>query len=398
MLSVEGSALGILTAFVIIIIIGLIIAEISRKLKISNILLLIVTGLLLGHLFSDYALFNISGEAVLTIAVLTLVLVVFDGSSRFKIKSLDSLSFSALRLSGVFLILNLILISSATILLFFDFSMESFFYSLIFAAIISGTDPASVFIMLRNRTSRVLEFLKIEGIINTPIMVLLPFILLDIQGQLMDQTAVTVEAHFAAILTQILVGIGAGIVVGIIFFKGIKKFSNETSGLTLVCSALLAFILSENLGGSGVLAVAVLGFMFGSLYISKKEVLQEFNEMLSHSLEIIVFVLLGFIVRINISLEFFIKSIVIFLILILTRFVAVKISLKSNKYTSKELMYMTLNMPKGIAVAVLVFSLSLLNVPQIDIINNLLLAVIIYSLILSTIVNKFSDKFINMSV
>jgi len=392
------SALIILTAFVVLLVIGLIISEFSRKLKISNILLLTITGLIMGHFLSDYALFNISNNAILTIAVFTLALVVFDGASRFKARSVDTLSFSALKLSGLFLSLNMIFITIATILLFFDFSIANLFYALIFASIISGTDPASIFIMFNNKSNRILEFLKIEGILNTPIMVLIPFILLDILNQILKKSVISFEAHLAAILTQILVGIGSGILIGLIFFKGIRKFSDQTSGLTLICSALLAFILSENLGGNGVLAVAVLGFMFGALYMSNKEVLQEFSGMLSKSLEILVFLLIGFIVKLNVDVEFIIKSLVIFAILIITRFIAVKIILRKKEHTREEILFMTFNMPKGIAVAVLIFSLSFLEAPQISIINNLLLTIIIYSVLLSTIVNKFSEKFINLKI
>ncbi len=398
MLGSDGSPLGILTAFVILIIIGLLISEFSRRLRISNILLLTVTGLLLGNFFYDYPLFDISGEVVLTIAILTLVLVVFDGSSRFKARSVDTLSFSALRLSGTFLSLNLVVITFATLFLFFELSLANLFYSLIFAAIISGTDPASVFIMFHNRANRVLEFLKLEGVINTPIMVLLPFILLDILDQITTHSIIAFEVHLAAILTQILVGIGSGILVGLIFFKGIKRFPDDTAGLILICSALLSFILAENLGGNGVLAVAVLGFMFGSIYVSKKEVLQGFNEMLSNSLEVVVFILIGFIIQVDISLGFVLKSMLLFLLLVVTRFFAVKIALHKKDYSKGELWYMTLNMPKGLAVAVLIFSLSILEVPQLDVINSLILSVLIYSLVLSTIVNKFSDRFIDMSV
>jgi len=282
--------------------------------------------------------------------------------------------------------------------LFFEPSLINLFYALVFSSIISGTDPASVFIMLQNKSNKVLEFLRIEGILNTPIIVLLPFILLDVLNQLLNKTSITLEAHLAAILTQILVGIGAGIVVGIIFFKGMKRFSQQTSGLTLICSALLAFILAENLGGNGVLAVAVLGFMFGAFYISKKEVLQEFNGMLSNSLEILVFIILGFIVQINMNLTFILNSFLIFLLLIITRFIAFTLTLPKDKYSIKEKIFMTLIMPKGIAVAVLIVALSFLENPQIIIINNLLLATLLYSLIISTIVSKFSEKFINMKL
>ncbi len=398
MLAIEGSALGILTSFVILIILGLILTGISKKLKISNILLLTIAGILLGQLTISKEILTISNDAVLTLSILTLVLVVFDGASRFKLKAVDSLSAPALELSTLFLFLNLIFITLITMLLFFEFTITNFFYSLVFSAIISGTDPASVFIMLKNRTNKVLEFLKIEGILNTPIIVLIPFIFLDILEHLTNQSVINFQTYFSAILTQILVGIGSGIIVGIIFFKAMKKFSEQTSALALICAALLSFILAENLNGNGVLAVAVLGFMFGAFYISKKESLQAFSGMLSNSLEILVFILLGFVIEINITMPFIIKSLIIFATLIITRFIAIKITLRKQKYTEKEIIYMTLNMPKGIAVAVLIFSLSFLNAPQINIINNLLIITIIYSIIISTIINKFSHKFINMQL
>ena len=113
-------------------------------------------------------------------------------------------------------------------------------------------------------------------------------------------------------------------------------------------------------------------------------------------LEILVFLLLGFIVNVNFNGTFILKSLAVFIGLIFTRFLAVKFVMKD--YLFEEKIYMVLNMPKGIAVAVLIFSLSLMGVPELDLINNLLVFIIIYSLSLSTFINRFSEKFIKVSL
>ena len=55
---------------------------------------------------------------------------------------------------------------------------------------------------------------------------------------------------------------------------------------------------------------------------------------------------------------------------------------------------MTLNVSKGIAVAVVVFILATYDIPDIGPILNIVVAFIVYSIILSTIVTKLSRHFL----
>jgi len=253
--------------------------------------------------------------------------------------------------------------------------------------------------MLKSKTNKVVNFLEVEGILNTPLVVLVPFIILDVISQISSQGDISYEIYLSSILTQILVGIGSGILVGLIFFKAMKRFySDKISALAIICAALLSYILAENLNGNGVLAAAVLGFMFGNIYVSHKDVLQSFSGMLSNSLEILVFILLGYIITPVFESEFILNSLLIFATLILTRYIAIYVGLAASEYSYKEKLFMTLNMPKGIAVAVLVFSLVFHNDPNLTIVANLVVFIMIYSLILSTVVNKFSKFFIRADV
>jgi NhaP-type Na+/H+ or K+/H+ antiporter len=390
-------ALSLLSVFTIIMIVGLLITFISNKLKISNVLLLILCGLFLGYAARNSGLVSFSDTALVVIAILSLVLIVFDGSSRFSVKNLNDNGFSSLKLIGWFILFNLVIITPFVSYLFFSsFNASVILYSAVFAIIVAATDPATLFIMFKNKVNNVVEFLKIEAILNTPITILLPFLFLDLINYV--GTAFELfESYFVAFFNQIIIGIGSGIFIGVLFFRAMKHFySEQISPLAIITSALLAYIVAENLGGSGVLSVAVLGFVFGSVYVTHKEILQEFSGMLSSSLEILVFLLLGFIIQLDFSLAYFFKSFFIFLLLILARYLSVKLSCKD--FTDKERLFISLNMPKGLGTAVLVFSLSVMGIEALGVVNNLVVVVMIYSLVLSTIVNFYSKKFIRINI
>lgn len=397
----------ILTDIAIILLLGLVITIIAKKVKLPNILLLIVTGLVLGVLNTN-GLFtlNLNSSFLVAIAVLTLVMVVFDGSSRFELRMVDLFSLSALKVSLLFLITNMLFLTFfTTILVFGKITITTILFSLLYAIVMSGTDPTSVFIMLKSKANKVIEFLEIEAIINTPIMVILPFIILDIINNLhtADVTR-AIMGQFVPLLQQIIVGVGSGVIIGIIVFKSMKKFySQNISPVATITAALLAYILAENLNGNGVLAVATLGIFFGNSYVKEKESLQEFNTMLNSSLIILVFILTGLIIKIDFTAMFMLKALILYTVLIITRFVAISWGLKGKEFNTKEKLFMVLSMPKGIAATVVAFSLSVFNIAvgnqgYMNIIVQLIIISMVYSLILSAVIDRFSKKLIRIKL
>ena len=77
-------------------------------------------------------------------------------------------------------------------------------------------------------------------------------------------------------------------------------------------------------------------------------------------LEIIL--LIGLIVNIPFSIEFFMKSILLFSLYPFIRFFSIVFSLRGMNFDLKEKIFMSLNAQKGIAVAVVVFSLGNLGI------------------------------------
>jgi cell volume regulation protein A len=263
----------------------------------------------------------------------------------------------------------------------------------------AGTDPSSVFSLLHVNSNKVVQFLGIEAIFNTPVVVILPLIIVNILQNVEGNIASAFVEQLVPLLTQIVVGVGTGVVLGLVMFKAMKRvYSDVLSPTGVFAAALLSYAGAEYLGGSGVLAVATLGLLFGNMVLKNKELLQEFNAMMSHILVILVFVLVGLLVDLQWSWVFFAKGFLLFIILIFSRLFAILLALRHENFTHKEEFFMALTMPKGIAVAIVVFSLSVVSfAPEIqgvvNIVLQLVVLMIVYSLLCSSIVARFASWF-----
>ena len=389
-----ANVLLLLTYLAVILLIGLLTSIVSQRFRIPNILLLLLIGIGLGRIGYHGAPLISFPEIFMTgISILALVMIVFDSSSRFSLKRIDYFSLHTLWLSIVFLIFNLVFLTGFTMVIF---SIKSVFLALIFSALMSGTDPGAVLSMFNNIKNKVFDFLGLESLLNTPLVVLIPFIILDIKEALKDEIGIAVFIdQIVPLLQQFVVGVGAGVLIGLIMFKFMRKsYSVVLSPLAVITSALLAYIIAENLDGNGVLAVTSMGLLFGNVYVKQKFQLQEFASVFSNSLEILVFVLIGLVVAIPFTAQFLLKSLLLFLIYLIIRYFSIIFALRGMDFTMKEKLFMSLNVQKGIAVAVVVFSLATLGIEGIGIVLNLSLIFMLYSIILSSIVLRIVEFFI----
>ncbi|MBN2458424.1 cation:proton antiporter [Candidatus Woesearchaeota archaeon] len=397
----------ILTHLTILLMLGVLSCILSRWLKIPNILFLLLVGLIIGNLnYNNSPLIDFPQIFIISLGILSLVMLIFDSSAKFKWREFDTLTIDASKLSIMTILLYFIIISGITYALF---GMRNIFFAIIFSAIISGTSADTVLTFFKEKQNRITGLLEVESIINTPLTVLLPFIVISFMENLSKGQGVLPEymSQFIGLLQQFITGIGAGVVIGIITIKLMKKFfSQAISPIIVITSCILAYILAENLSGSGVLGVTVLGLMYGNYYVKKKKVLTDFSGMFSSSLVIIVFILIGLKITPSLSWSFFWLSMIIFIATVAIRFLSVFISFYNSDYRLKEKVFIALNAPKGIAAAIVAFSLLNYNIggvtfstiPEGNLVLNLVLAMIFYSMILSTIIMRFSKYFIRVEV
>lgn len=369
-------ALTITTSLAVLLFTGVVLSWLAQKLKLPDMLFLLLAGLGLGQLtLNEAPLFAVPQLFISSLALIALALIVFDCTARLRLRELDTFSTKALKVTLVTIAFTLIFFTLAA----YTLGAFSFWNSLLLAALLTGTSSEAV--LSSSGKSRAWSILKFESIFNTPFTVVLPFIVLD----LARTTNTNLIEQMTPILTAIVVGIGAGVFIGVILFKLVHHVSTKIySPLAVIISALLSYVLAENLGGSGVLAVSALGLFFGNAYAERKINLLGAESVLAKALYILVFILTGIIIKLPLTLEFITLSGILFLAYTAIRFAALWIALH-NQHSIKELTAMTLIAPKGIATAAVAFSLIALNIPSLIPLVKITFAFIICSIVISSL-------------
>lgn len=377
-------SITVLTQLSGLLFIGVMLAILSKKLRISNVLLLLLTGLLIGKL-TDWFVFQ--PVFLVAIGILTLAMVVFQGTTNLSYRQVDLYSGPVLKLTLWYVVLATALVGLASYLLFFMDTPGGIILALVLAVSVAGTDPSSVMIILSNTSGAIIRILTLEAVVNTPIIVLIPFILLDLLNA-------TVSASVLVdIAKQIIVGIGAGMVTGLVMFKAMRRFySKDISPVAVLAGTIIAYVGAENLGGSGVLSVGTLGLLFGNFTIKKKEELQDFSMELSNILEMLIFLLIGIIIGgdLTFTWPFMLQSLAVFLVLFIARFIATYVTF-ADKFSWPQMLFISITMPKGIALAVLIFAFSVFEQIPVVLLSTLFM-VGIYSILASTISGYWWDN------
>ncbi len=167
--------------------------------------------------------------------------------------------------------------------------------SFLIGAVISSTDAASVFSILKSKKlalkNQSAPFLEIESGSNDPAAYMLTIIILS----LMDNPT-TYDKYLIMIAIQFVVAIIFSMILAIITIYIVKYLnleSNELSLIFYVGMLLLVFSLSEKFGGNGYLATYIYGIIIGNQYIKNKKAITNFFDGITALVQICVFFLLG---------------------------------------------------------------------------------------------------------
>jgi len=364
---------------------GLLVSIIAYRLRISEVLLLIILGIFLGN-FVEFPF-----SFLTNIGIFALIMIIFDSASKFKIKDVAELYPFALKLVITFIVLNLIFFTFFTHVLFDgSFTINGLILSLLFSALMSGTSPDVALSVLKDKKRRLADLLEFESIINTPFIILIPLVIFDLyQGGFQAQSV------FLSFFQSIMTGVGTGLFLGLVIFRLMKKKYNESlSPLVVIALVLISYSLAETLGGSGILSVTTLGIVFGQSILKEKEEIHKFSKIFTNFLKIIMFILLGLIIKIPFKYDFLLKATLLFLIYLGIRYVAVIVSLRNIHLNEKEKIFMTFNVSKGLGVAVVLFILIASGIQELNVIISLSFFFILYSIILSSIMGRFIGYFL----
>jgi len=375
----------------IILLLGIVITAVTNKLRISNILFLVIAGYSLS-LF-NLALF--SDEVILVLSSLALVVIVLETTMRFDLFHIVKNFLHVLYFSLTFFFICIYTLT-LFIFQFIEFPGKNFqilVLSLLLSIIIYGADPNIVMEFFKKKKSKVKEILEIEGLISGPIVVIFAFFIIDFLSSEKISFAQGAISQLFIIFRQVMLAFLIAISLAYIVNKLIKHFtiSQELYSLAVLTLGTIVFVLAQFFDSNGSLAVAF--FAIFLITMTKRKASEKFNSVFAHTLYLIVFIFLGmkFVIP---GIGLWVEGLGLFLVYLLLRFASVVLFFKQNSI--REKLFITLNTAKGIEVAfvLLVMDLNFQHIPGLTTIVSLGFLFFILSYIVSTITNYFSDFFL----
>jgi cell volume regulation protein A len=271
---------------------GVVASLLATRLRVPGLILFLGLGMLVGsdgtgwiH-FDDYHLAR-------TIGIIALALILFEGGLTSGLIELRPVLAPAISLALVGTALTAIVAGLVATALF-DLSLLE---GLLLGAILSSTDGAAIFALLRNSTlrRRLAGTLEAESGFNDPVAVLLVIGFIN----WIQKPGYGIGDLLLELLGELGIGLAAGVAVGWLAVRGFQRAQLTTAGLYPVASlatAALAFGAADVLHGSGFLAVYIAGLMLGSANVPAKQTTTNFHQGLSWVAQIAMFLTLGLLV------------------------------------------------------------------------------------------------------
>jgi len=242
----------------------------------------------IGHLHFDDV------RAAYLIGSVALAIILFDSGFHTGIKTFRTAALPAMGLASVGVVATTLVVA-VPIHYVLDLG---WLQSALLGSIISSTDAAAVFFLLRvgglTIRERVRATLEVESGSNDPMAIFLTLTLVDLIAHPVGGG--TAGLHIVAeFVSQFGVGVLAGLAGGglIVFAVNKMGFERGLQPLAAICLALVVYAAAASLHGSGFLAVYVAGLVAGNARISAPETMRRFQDGLTWLAQILMFLTLG---------------------------------------------------------------------------------------------------------
>ena len=284
----------ILLGFSILLLLSILASKASSRVGVPALLLFLVIGMLAGSEGPGGIYFDDPSLAQ-SIGVVSLALILFAGGLDTNWQSVRPVLWHGFALSTVGVLSTTFLVGlfAARIL------SLSLLEGLLLGAIVSSTDAAAVFGILRARGVGLKGYLtpliELESGTNDPIAVFLTVSLIS----LLVNPNVSVFGLIAAFVLQMALGAALGYIMGRGMVLVVNRLRLEYEGLYPVLSlslVLLTYSATAAVGGNGFLAVYLAGLVMGNNDFIHKNSLRRFHDGLAWLTQITMFLTLGLLV------------------------------------------------------------------------------------------------------
>lgn len=274
----------------VIILLCLFLNKLSSKIGIPVLLAFIILGMLFGTdglLKISFDNYRIAEE----ICTVSLIFIMFYGGFGTNWKQAKPVAGKAVLLSTVGVLLTAVTTG------FFCYGVLHFRFweSMLIGAVLSSTDAASVFSILRSRQLNLKDntasMLEMESGSNDPCSYMLTVIILAVM-----KGGFTGGSLLRLIVLQLVFGILIGVIVAAFGAWVLSQMKNTGDGVDTIfvfSMALLAYAGAAALGGNGYLSTYLAGLILGNRPLHNKKSLVHFFDGLTGLMQMLIFFLLG---------------------------------------------------------------------------------------------------------
>ena len=281
----------IFIVFSTLVILSILTIKLSNRFGIPSLVLFLAIGMLAGSDGLGGITFD-NPSLVQSLGIPALVLILFAGGLDTEWEEVRPILWQGLSLSTIGVLLTALLVG-----VFVSWIQGfSILEGLLLGAIVSSTDAAAVFMVLRARKSkiprRLIQLLEFESGSNDPMAVMLTITLI----RLLMEPLTSFGELVVFFVMQMGVGTVIGIAMGEIMRRSFNALDLELEGIYPVLSvalALLTYGLTDYLDGSGFLAVYLAGLVMARKPFTHQQSVLRFHDGLAWLMQVTMFLALG---------------------------------------------------------------------------------------------------------
>lgn len=387
--------------FAIIGVIGIVLGRLSEILKIPDVILYLIAGILVGPAvlnIIDMNSFSVANNYILTFGS---AYILFEGGKEINLRVLNKVKISVGMLATVGVLLSTIVVGFISSKVFNLPIMTA----LLLGSVIASTDPAALIPVFRqvDIKDKIKQTVVSESAFNDAVAAILVSTLLGV----VTSGEFSAMESIKELLIAAGVGIGVGVIVGYLLtvFMSDKKIGvfHSYAPIISILKVGIAYEISVHLGGSGYMAVFIAGLISGNrklfgIWIPEYDFqsIHHFAESVSTMFRMSIFVLLGTQVDLQALAKYWAPALLIALVLMfIARPLVILICTlfdKNANWSFKDKLFMMWVRETGVIPAALSGIIVSMKVPGYEIISSVVFMTILITLIVQASTTKIVAK------
>ncbi len=389
----------------LVILAGLIFTKISHIVKLPDVVLYILAGILLGPNLLNWVnidTYPVENQLILSFGA---AYILYDGGREIDLKILNKVKVSVGLLATIGVFISTIIVGFCAKIVF-DIPLE---YALLMGAVIASTDPSVLVPLFKKMkiSSKLKQTIISESAFNDAAGAVVTFSILGvIMGGEFSVSDSLLEL-FKTITGGLFVGATIGYLTHLLIDEKKKGVLKDHTAELILVSVIGAYLIANHFGFSGFMAVFIVGMFCGNKKMFDFWIPEEsfqthlrFKEILTIILRMMIFVLLGTHLDFqnlfaNLGPTLIIVGVLIFIARPISVIICV-IGDKKAQWTWKEIVYMMWVRETGVIPAALAGMLMTSGVLHADIISSVTFATILVTLTFQASTSGFLAKILKL--